>query len=88
MNDIIISDGAYVINDSGNFIMHVQILLVIIIIIRVREFLLYLLNLALLCQFSRAHHKEVVNMSWMDWCWKMWKDRKVFLSVLGLNSQS
>ena len=26
-------------------------------------------------------------MSWVDWCGKMLKDRKVFLSVLGLNSQ-
>ena len=41
-----------------------------------------------MCQFSRTHHKEVVNMSWVDWCGKMLKDRKVFLSVLGLNSQS
>ena len=21
-----------------------------------------------MCQFSRAHHEEVVNMSWVDWC--------------------
>ena len=40
-----------------------------------------------MCQFSRAHHEEVVNMSWVDWCGKMLKDSKVFLSVLGLNSQ-
>ena len=38
-----------------------------------------------MCQFSRAHHKEVVSMSWVDWCGKMLKDRKIFLSVLGLN---
>ena len=67
--------------------MYVQILLVIIII-RVREFLLYLLNLALLMsvlqgslQGGSQHELSV------DWCGKMWKDRKVFLSVLGLNSQ-
>ena len=47
MNEIIIFDGAYAINDFGNCIMHVQILLVIIMIY-VREFLFYLLNLALL----------------------------------------
>ena len=39
-------------------------------------------------QFSRTHHEEVVNMSWMDWCGKMLKDRKIFLSVLGLYSQT
>ena len=37
-----------------------------------------------MCQFSRAHHEEVVNMSWVDWCGKMLKDRKIFVSVLGL----
>ena len=37
--------------------------------------------------FSRAHPKEVVSMSWVDWCGKMLKDKKVFLSVLDLNSQ-
>ena len=39
-----------------------------------------------MCQFSRVHHKEVVNMGWVH-CGKVLKDRKVFLSVLGLNSQ-
>ena len=40
-----------------------------------------------MCQFSRTHYKEVVNMSWADWCGEMLKDRKIFLSVQGLNSQ-
>ena len=40
-----------------------------------------------MCQISRAHHEDVVNMSWVDWCEKMLKDRNIFLSVLGLNSQ-
>ena len=31
-----------------------------------------------MCQFSRAHHKEVVNMSWVDWYGKMLKDRKLY----------
>ena len=26
-----------------------------------------------MCQFSRTHHEEVVNMSWVDWCGK-WED--------------
>ena len=39
-----------------------------------------------MCQFSSAHHEKVVNMSWVDWCRKMLKERKIFLSVLGLNS--
>ena len=36
----------------------------------------------------QGSQEEVVNMSWVDWCGKMLKDRKVFLSVLGLNSQT
>ena len=36
-----------------------------------------------MCQFSRAHHEEVVNMSWVDWCGKMLKDRKFFLVSAG-----
>ena len=30
-----------------------------------------------MCQLSRAHHEEAVNMSWVDWCGKMLKDRKI-----------
>ena len=34
-----------------------------------------------MCQFSRTHHEEVVNMSWVDWCGKMLKDRKFSVSA-------
>ena len=39
-----------------------------------------------MCQLSRAHHEEVVSMSWVDCCGKMFKDGKVFLPVLGLSA--
>ena len=54
-----------------------------ITISRLRLFVDFILTMS---QFSSTHHKEVVSMSWVDWCGKMLKDRSIFLLMLGLNS--